>query len=431
MKGSFQTLDVSRLLSETPHRILAQMQAPEFLAQAGLVVFGGLAALWLSRLARGPLSRWAEHRLPPSWTPGFLRAAEHVLFPLHWLAILWLGAGTGLVLDLKLPLTDAAIDLVFAWICIRLASFAVRSQAVSVVIAIAAFTVAALSILDLYRPLVNGLRKVPVFEAGSTHVSLWGVINASIVLVVLLWLTRGVYRMLQRRIGEAASLSPSLQVLLSQLLKVLLPAFAVMIALQSIGVDLTTLTVAFGAVGLGIGLGLQKVVSNFVSGLSLIIGKTIKPGDVLKYKDTYGTVTAMSARYVTLRTLGGIEHLVPNDYFVENGVENWSYTDAALCLTVSVGIAYDSDPHRALALCREAAASVPRVLREPAPAAVVKAFADSAVNLDVYFWIADPAQGTTNVGSDVLLAIWDRFKAEGIAIPFPQRDVHILPVPSP
>jgi small-conductance mechanosensitive channel len=430
MKRLFQTPDVSRLLSETPHRILAQIQAPDFLVQAALVVLGGLMALWLSRLARGPLNRWAARRLPPSWAAGFLRIVEHVLFPLHWLAILWIGVGTGMAIDLKMPLTDAAIDLVFAWICIRLLSFAVKSHAVSVAISLAAWSVAALSILDLYRPLVNWLRRVPVFETGSTHVSLLGVVNATIVLIVLLWLTQAVYRVAQRRIGEAASLSPSLQALLFQLLKVFLPVIAVVIALQTVGVDLTTLTVAFGAVGLGIGLGLQKMVSNFVSGMSLIVGKTIKPGDVLKFGNTYGTVTAMGARYVTLRTLGGIEHLIPNDYFVENGVENWSYTDAALCLTVSVGISYDGDPHRALALAGEAAVGVARVKTDPAPLVHVREFGDSAIVLDVMFWIDDPSAGTANVKSEVLLAIWDRFKAAGIAIPFPQRDVHILSMPT-
>lgn len=425
MFGNFQSIDVARFLSETPHKILMQVQTPLFLTQVGLVVIGGLLAWWLSRLARAPLTHLAT-RLPRSWAASFLRTAEYISFPLHWLAILWIGGLTGLALDLKLPLADAAIDLVTAWIVIRLLSFTVKSHAMSVAIFITAFTVAALSILDLYHPLVNWMERVDVYKAKQTHVTLFGAINAVIILGVLLWLTRLLYGFLQGRIRNAAALTPSLQVLLSQLLKIFLPAVAVMIALQTVGVDLTTLTVAFGAVGLGIGLGLQKAVSNLVSGLTLIVSKSIKPGDILKYKDTHGWVTNMSARYVTMRTLGGIEHLIPNDYFIENGVENWSYSDAAVSLALSVGISYDADPHEALRLCREAAASVPRVIKAPEPSAVIKEFADSAITIDVNFWIDDPRLGTGNVKSEVLLAIWDRFKAAGISIPYPQREVRIV-----
>jgi small-conductance mechanosensitive channel len=424
--GTFQALDVARFLTETPQKVLTQIQTPMFLVQAGVVFGGGILALWLSRLARGPLTRSVQKYVPPAWAPGFLRAAEYVLFPLHWLAVLWIGALTGLVLDLKLPLLDAAIDLVFAWIIIRLLSFTVKSHAVSVAITVTAFTVAALNILDLWRPMVKWLNKVTVYQGTHTHVSLYGALNAIVILIVLLWLTRLLHRTLQRRITQAPALTPSLQVLLTQLLKIFLPAIAVVIALQAVGVDLTTLAVAFGAVGLGVGLGLQKVVSNLVSGLSLIISKSIKPGDILKYKDTYGTVTNMSARYVTLRTLGGVEHLIPNDYFIENGVENWSYSDATVSLTLSVGVSYDCDPRRALALCVEAASATPRVLQVPVPVAVVKDFGDSAIAIHLYFWIEDPRAGTANVKSEVLLGIWDRFKAAGISIPYPQRDVHIV-----
>jgi small-conductance mechanosensitive channel len=291
--------------------------------------------------------------------------------------------------------------------------------------------IAALSILDLYHPLVSWLGRVEVYNTKQSHITLLVAIHALIVLGILLWVTRFIYRFLQRRIEQAPALTPSLQVLLSQLLKIFLPAIAVMIALQTVGVDLTTLTVAFGAVGLGIGLGLQKAVSNLVSGMTLIISKSIKPGDILKYKDTYGWVTNMSARYVTVRTLGGIEHLIPNDYFIENGVENWSYSDASVSLSLSVGISYDNDPHQALKICREAAASVNRVMKTPAPTASIKEFADSSINIDVYFWIDDPRLGTSNVKSEVFLAIWDRFKAAGISIPYPQRDVRIVSEKAP
>ncbi len=124
-----------------------------------------------------------------------------------------------------------------------------------------------------------------------------------------------------------------------------------------------------------------------------------------------------------------MEHLIPNDYFLQNGVENWSYSDVALRLHVPVGISYDSDPRQAMALCYEAAKSVKRVIAKPEPLVVLKEFGDSSVNLEIRFWIEDPRNGTTNVRSEVLLQVWDRFKAAGISFPFPQRDVHIVSMP--
>jgi len=171
------------------------------------------------------------------------------------------------------------------------------------------------------------------------------------------------------------------------------------------------------------------MVSNLVAGLSLIMGKSIKPGDIIEYKNSYGWVTAMGARFVTLRTRDGVEHLIPNDYFLDNGVENWSYSDAALRLHVPVGISYDCDPHQAMAICFEAAKSVERVIANPQPLIILKGFGDSAIDLEIRFWIEDPRNGTGNVKSDVLLAVWDRFKAAGITIPYPHREVHVVSMP--
>ena len=429
MTGYLSSVDLARLLTETPHKLLTQIQTPLFLSQVTVVVIGGLLASLLSRRVHGPLTRLALNSLPKTWGTGFVRSAEYVAMPLFWLIFLWLAAGVGEGLDVSLHIVGAAIDLVFAWICIRLLSFTVRSHAISVIISIAAWTIAALNIVDLYRPLDHWMRSVDVYVNKQRHVTLFDAVSAICVLIVLLWITRLLYRFLQRQISNTQSLTPSLQVLLNQLLQIFLPALAVIIALQTVGLDLTTLTVAFGAIGLGVGLGLQRVVSNLVAGLTLLLGKTIKPGDILAYKDTFGYVTGMGARYVTLRTLGGVEHLIPNDYFLENGVENWTYSDAKLSLSVSVGVSYDCDPRQALVICTEAVKGVDRVLAEPAPSVAVKEFADNAINLDIYFWISDPRRGTGNVKSEVLLAIWDSLKKNGIEIPYPHRDVRVISMP--
>ena len=426
----FRFWDPRRFFAEMPHKVMVQVQSPEFLVQCGAVILSGLAAFWFGRLVRPSLTRIALRKVPKSWGPGFVRGAEYIAPPLFWLIMLGGAQIAAWVFGVPTPFIGAAFDLVLAWICIRLLSFTVRSPTASVAISVVAWSLAALSILHLYWPLVGYLRTVNVYERDKVHaISMLDALHAFIVLVILLWLTRLVYRMVQRQITQATSLTPSLQVLFMQLLQIFLPAIAVVIALQTIGLDLTTLTVAFGAVGLGVGLGLQRVVANLVAGLTLLIGKTIKPGDILEYKNSYGWVTGMGARYVTIRTRDGVEHLVPNDYFLQNGVENWSYSDVRLRLRVAVSISYDSDLRKAIALGVEAAKSVKRVIERPEPLCLVKGFGENGVDLEIRMWIEDPRNGTQNVKSDVLLAVWDRYKEAGITFPFPQRDVRIVSTP--
>jgi small-conductance mechanosensitive channel len=430
MINIFQIWDFNRFLSEMPHKFLVQVETPVFLIQCGVVLIAGGAAFWLGTLIRRPLAKFALKKLPKNWGPGFIRVCEHVAAPLFLLAMLWTAAIAGSLMQTALPIIEAAINLVLAWIFIRLLSFAVRSPFVSVALSVVAWSIAALNILGLFGPLIGYMKTVHVYDKDKEHfISLLDVTHAVVVLVLLLWLTRMLFFTLQRRITRANSLTPSLQVLLVQLLQIVLPAVAVIVALQTVGVDLTTLTVVFGALGLGVGLGLQRIVANLVAGMSLLIGKTIKPGDIIEYDKSYGWVTAMGARYVTLRTRDGIEHLIPNDHFLEHGVVNWSHSDIRLRLHVPVSIAYDSDVRQAIALCIEAAKSVKRVIDRPEPLCLLKGFGENSVDLEIRMWIEDPRNGTQNVKSEVLLAVWDRFKEAGIRFPFPQRDVHIVSLP--
>jgi small-conductance mechanosensitive channel len=208
-----------------------------------------------------------------------------------------------------------------------------------------------------------------------------------------------------------------------------LPTLAVVAALGVVGIDLTALAVFSGAVGIGIGLGLQQSMANFVAGLSLLLGKSIQPGDIIAYNGTFGWVTAMSARYVSIRTRDGIAHHVPNSYFISSGVENWSQFDGAIRLHVPVGVAYEADPRLAVRLCLEAARSVKRVLSKPDPVCLVMRFGESAIQLDLRIWIDDPREGVSNVKSAVMFEIWDRFQRAGIRLPYPQHDVHVISSP--
>ena len=225
-------------------------------------------------------------------------------------------------------------------------------------------------------------------------------------------------------------LTPSLQALLVKILDILTPIIALLVALQVAGFNLATLTIFGGAVGLCVGLGLQRTISNFFAGFTLIADKSIKPGDVIEVGDTFGWVTAMNARYVTVRTRDGTNHLVPNDRFIEEGVVNWSHTDRAVRLHAGFGVSYATRDLRAVKrMAEETALTVDRVLKTPAPVCNLVEMGDNSVNFDLRFWINDPANGAANVRSDVFLALWDRLHEAGIEIPFPQRDIHIRTVP--
>ena len=185
---------------------------------------------------------------------------------------------------------------------------------------------------------------------------------------------------------------------------------AVVVGLNSVGIDLTAFAVFSGAVGVGLGFGLQKVVSNLISGVILLLDRSIKPGDVIEIGGTYGWITRLNARFVSVATRDGIEHLIPNEDLITQRVINWSYSDEKIRLHVPVGIGYGCDVRQAMALCIEAAKDVQRVLETPAPICLLKGFGESSIGLELRLWIHDPRNGITNVRSDVMLGIWDRFR---------------------
>jgi small-conductance mechanosensitive channel len=191
---------------------------------------------------------------------------------------------------------------------------------------------------------------------------------------------------------------------------------------------LTAFAVFGGALGVGIGFGLQKIISNFVSGIILLMDSSIKPGDTIGIAGTYGWIQSLGARYVSVITPDGIEHLIPNEDLIVNQVENWSFSGKRVRLKVPVGISYNSDVRKAMALCVESTEKPERILKNPRPTCQLLEFGDNSVNLEIRFWIRDPQNGVANVKTAVLLGVWDRFHEHGINIPFPQRDLHIRSV---
>ena len=327
-----------------------------------------------------------------------VRAIRQVLFPLAlagaWLVLLlafWFSTLVFAERHLGTTILRFAESLTLAWVIIKLSSRVVYSDRLARGLAVLAFIIAALNIAGLLGA-VTGLLDSMAVSVGSLRVSVLLLVKGAVTLALFLWLASTFARVLETRLKRLSELTPAMQVLTSKLVRFALITFAVVLALASVGIDLTALAVFSGAVGVGIGLGLQKVVSNLVSGVILLVDRSIKPGDVIEMQSTYGWITSLNARYVSLATRDGKELLIPNEDLITSQVINWSYSSDLIRQCVTVGISYDSDVHLAIRLAVEAASAVSRILDVPKPACLLKEFGDSAVNLELRFWIQDPVK---------------------------------------
>ena len=390
------------------------------LALAGLMCAG---ALLISRRLHPPISDWCETR--PRWENA-RRVLEPLLWPTIWFILLSIVLGVYFALKAGTWILEVVTSLLLAWIAVRLVSRAIRNPMLSRVTAVIAFGMAALSIWDLLGPTIEILRG-PAFTLtlGEFSFNLYQILAIALLLAVLLSLAAFIARVTERQLHDADWVSPAGRVLINKALRTGLYVLAILITVGSVGIDLTALAVIGGAVGFGIGFGLQKIVSNLISGVILLMDKSIKPGDVITVENTYGWVNKLGARYVSIITRDGIEHLIPNETLITEPVSNWTHSDANTRLRVPVGVHYSTDLELATRLGREAASSQPRVLSDPAPRCLVKAFGDSAIELEIRFWIQDANSGVSNVKSDVMLEAWRLFRENGVEIPYPQRDLHI------
>ncbi|MDR3533521.1 MAG: mechanosensitive ion channel [Rhodopila sp.] len=320
--------------------------------------------------------------------------------------------------------TQTAVSLLLAWLVIRLASDLVPYPALARLIAVLAWSVASLNIVHLLGPTLDLLDSAAL-QVGSLRVSILTVVRGVISLAVLLWAATMGSQLLERRITRVPEITPRAQVLLGKLIKVTLLTLAVVLSLTSIGVDFSTFALFTGALGVGVGLGLQRTVSNLFSGIVLLLDKSIKPGDVIEVGGTYGWVSSLGARYVSVETRDGTEFLIPNEDIITHQVINWSHNSDRVRLKVPLRVPHDSDLDQVLALMLEAASQPPRILATPAPTALVIAFGESAIELELRFWIEDAQNGVHNVKSQILYEIWRLFQREGIRIPYPKRDLYM------
>ena len=348
------------------------------------------------------------------------------------LAVLILALLTALLREVLLGMTEPShsnllglvATLAAGWVAIALAAGPLRNRFVYRLVAVFAWLLWAGYVVGWRHSIRAALDSFGV-DLGGVHVTPLLLIKATVLLLLTLWAANTLADFVEKRLRAVSELTPSVQVLMNKLIRLVLITFAVLIVLSSVGIDFSSLAFFSGAIGVGLGFGLQKIVSNLVSGIILLADKSIKPGDVITVGDSFGWVGSMGARYTSVVTRDGREYLIPNEDFVTQRVINWSYSNDEVRLDVDFGVAYGSDPHKVIALALEAVKPVERVLKTPGPACHLKAFGDSSLNFVLRFWIRDPIGGLASVRGQVLLALWDAFKREGIEIPFPQRDVNV------
>jgi len=343
-------------------------------------------------------------------------------------------------IDAAAGVVDVALQLVTALVLVRIGVYLLRLllgpeswfRAWEGRIAFIVWLLIGAELVGWFAVAENALDRIDIVP-GRIEFSLWDLLRGIVVITGFVVVTSLVARTIERRVMELDALALSTRIGISKFAYFFLVGIGVLIGINATGVDVTTLNVLTGAVGLGLGFGLQAIASNFVSGFVLLMDKSIKPGDVISFTGTTGTSTEnfgwvqeLRGRYVVVRDRDGVETLVPNQNLITNSVINWSYSDQRVRIRLPVRISYDDDPELALKALLEAARNHPRILRDPAPVSRLMSFEDYGMRLEVRFWIADPMNGVNNVRSDVNRAIWRVFKQYGIKIPMAQREIRIV-----
>jgi len=423
--------------------LLVQLTSASVLAAGLAILIACLAALAVRRVLRVRRGGGVAAMLPSRaahWLDHALEGAVIVAPILAALATLL--AGDVLLMALSIP-TDAmqaAARVVAALAVVRLLVHVlglmlgpkswVRSRENGITLMLWAIVAAAiLGWLDLIEGSLNRISLVP----GRTQFSLWALLKGLVVVSAFVIVASLIARAIERHVMRLDQLAVSTRVGVSKFASFLLIGLGVLLGINAAGVDVTTLNVLTGAIGLGLGFGLQAVASNFVSGFVLLMDKSIKPGDVISFTGhdgastgNFGWVQELRGRYVVVRDRDGVDTLVPNQNLITSSFINWSYSDQRVRLKLPVTVSYDDDPEIALQLLLQAAENHPRILRDPPPVSRLISFGDYGMRLEIRFWIADPVNGVNNVRSDVNRAIWRIFRAHGITIPVPQQETRML-----
>jgi small-conductance mechanosensitive channel len=403
----------------------AEVTSPWFYLQLGLILAAAGIAFGVGAAVR---SRVDVTSLAMGW-PAPLRLFLRVLIgsaSTAAFAILMIVA-RGVMLASTWPsrsyLLEVSAKLALAWLIIRLVTSVIRNEFVVRVVSLAAWLVAALSIIGQLDPTLDALDSVAIVLGGLRLTPLL-LIKLGVLLAIALWLANIASNFLEVRITQSRDLTPSIQVLLVKMMRLVLIILAITIVMSAVGINLSALAIFSGAVGVGIGFGLQKIVANFISGVILLADKSVKPGDLVTIGDSSGRISAMNTRYISVAAGDGREFLIPNEDLITQKVVNWTYTDKNTLVKVNFSTNYDADPRLVCRLAIEAAEASPRATKGKPPNCIITEFAEAGMKFTLTFWIADP-DGMDRVKSDVMLSLWDAFKHDDIRVPYPVREIRI------
>ena len=415
---------MAELLSAWAQEAMSYVWQPWFIYQAlVIIVLFGVSKLLSDRIE----PRIEEHARRIKGQPGLLRVivalirwSEWIIFAiLMFLALIVFRAITW---PSRSWLISLVLSLAGAWLVVAVLARIIRNRLIARLVAWAIWIYVALVILGIDDRAAQFLDSMAL-PIGDYRLTTLFVLKSLVLVTVAIWVSVLVGNFLDERVQRSTELTPSIRVLVGKVAKIGLVLVAVTVALSAVGVDLTAFTVFSGAIGVGIGFGLQKVVSNFISGVIILLDKSIKPGDTISLGETFGWIRELRARFVSVVTRDGREYLIPNEDFITQRVINWSFSDDLVRLDVEFGVSYDADPHKVSELAIEAALGVARVVADRRPVCWLTGFGDSSLDFVLRIWIRDPQQGLTNIRGKVLLALWDSFKENDVGIPYPHREV--------
>ena len=272
---------------------------------------------------------------------------------------------------------------------------------------------------------------VPLFTLGKSSVTIWTLLSAAAILFLVAYLTSKLNRLIIYNLMSRSNIQIGVRVAVASLIRYVILGIAFIVVLQIVGIDVTSLALLFGALGVGIGFGLQNITNNFVSGLIILLERPIKVGDRIDMGGVSGDVINISMRATTIRTNDNISMIVPNSDFITSTVINWSHTDRNVRFNFPVSVSYREDPERVRLLLLEVARENKGVLVSPPPDVLFKEYADSAIVLNLRVWTRDYSDRPGVLKSQLYYAIFQKFREQGVEIPYPQRDVHIKEVPPP
>ena len=407
--------------------LASDLASPVVLWQVA-VVAGSLLLAWS---LNGLLRAYVMRQAPETWKVG-IDAFNRVLFPLSSLVLVYTAQ---LVMRhwQQVQLLKLAVILLWAMAVIRLAVYALRfifaptawvrtmENAISTLV----WGILALHLTGLLPDLLLALQNIS-FKIGKHPVTLLLVLQALLTILLTLFLALWISRFFENRLMRTQHLNMNMRVVLSKVVRIALSFLALLLALSAVGLDITLLSVFGGALGVGIGFGLQKIASNYVSGFIILTDNSMQMGDVITVDNHYGVISDLRSRYMVLRKLDGTQVVIPNETLITNAVINHSFTDRKARVQMPLQVSYDSPLELAMQLMRDAANKQPRVLQDPAAEVQIKGFGENGIDLNLSIWIPDPEEGSASLQSSIYLDIWRSFQQHSIAIPFPQREIRIL-----